>query len=448
MYTRMSEGSEQETDMGRALNLNRCYARSLGWQAHLPKIQRFLGLAGYTLDERTFAEQVARWQRYRGLPADGIIGPAAWSRMRASLGIPKLAQPLPPVWSGLGQAKGDFLEDIRAELPHCSLNLLPFRTKTPCTVALGKSSSKVHEVRAYFFPGTSREKAMVIAGVHGSELSGIEVVQCLVKKLFEDSKGGARPHFDVTIVPELFPDNAARARDHARRLAAERKSKKEDVGLLGEDSNVGRRTQGSDVDPNRQLPELGQPFNGSNPVDSLNRTIERENQYLLNLIQTLKPKRIANVHANRNPVHSGIFADPHSWPGTATNKDKTDAEERTFRDAALALAMARRAEKGGANVRGNRLNMSCEKSECPVWLYPVKPPRKGVSLGEWGPREVPVSRGAISVITVEVQHYYSTDLIGLGGTPVRKQTQADVKNRQKEFAAHRDALVEVFLGQQ
>ncbi|MCI0423109.1 MAG: hypothetical protein L0312_28440, partial [Acidobacteria bacterium] len=176
---------------------------------------------------------------------------------------------------------------------------------------------------------------MVIAGVHGSELSGIEVVQCLVKKLFEDSKGGARPHFDVTIVPELFPDNAARARDHARRLAAERKSKKEDVGLLGEDSNVGRRTQGSDVDPNRQLPELGQPFNGSNPVDSLNRTIERENQYLLNLIQTLKPKRIANVHANRNPVHSGIFADPHSWPGTATNKDKTDAEERTFRDAAL-----------------------------------------------------------------------------------------------------------------
>jgi hypothetical protein len=82
------EDTEAESfDLDRAVQLNRQYAQSLGWQAHFDRIVRFLGFVTYTPDERMFAEAAARWQRSQGLSGDGIIGPTTWARMSALLGL-------------------------------------------------------------------------------------------------------------------------------------------------------------------------------------------------------------------------------------------------------------------------------------------------------------------------------------------------------------------------
>ena len=67
---------------------------------------------------------------------------------------------------------------------------------------------------AHFFEGKSPDVALVIAGVHGSEVSGIEVAQWILVKLYRrinaDREKG-RPHYTTIIIPELFPDQAGEA---------------------------------------------------------------------------------------------------------------------------------------------------------------------------------------------------------------------------------------------
>ncbi len=59
-------------------------------------------------------------------------------------------------------------------------------------------------IRAHLVPGQIDEVAMVVAGVHGSEQSGVEVADRLLAQLQVD-----KPFFTVIIVPRLFPDNVA-----------------------------------------------------------------------------------------------------------------------------------------------------------------------------------------------------------------------------------------------
>ena len=46
---------------------------------------------------------------------------------------------------------------------------------------LGRSKKR-QSIEAWYFPGTSDKKALVIGGVHGSELSGIEVAETLASQ--------------------------------------------------------------------------------------------------------------------------------------------------------------------------------------------------------------------------------------------------------------------------
>jgi hypothetical protein len=145
-------------------------------------------------------------------------------------------------------------------------------------------------VETYYFPGTSTKRAMIIGGVHGSELSSIELAYHVIDQLNK----GFTPYFNVLIVPSLFPDNAVcalRDPDKIYQLA-------------------GRYTSDESPDPNRQMPALGKPFEKELPFDFHGREIEKENQFLLSLIQEFKPERIANLHAIRDPFRAGIFADP------------------------------------------------------------------------------------------------------------------------------------------
>jgi hypothetical protein len=123
-------------------------------------------------------------------------------------------------------------------------------------------------------------------------------------------------------------------------------------------------------------------------------------------------------------------------------------------DDALALAMARRAASGGARVPGNWLGTSPEAPDYP----PARQISPGTSLGEWGshpigvatnsPTRVPRSsshpiakgdpedRAAMTIITVEVQHYHPSSA---------ERTPAARRARLRELEAHRDALREIFL---
>ncbi len=309
--------------------------------------------------------------------------------------------------------------------------------------SLGRSGES-RQVQAFYFPGTSPERALILGGVHGSELSGVEVAEMLI----EDLRTGPRPYYTVIIVPRLFPDTAHRAEGATRR------------GWMGapQDSNIGRHV--GRLDPNRNFPAAGQSLasasRGGNPVDAEGRAILPENVMLMGLINRFRPSRIASVHAKRmpdpdrvtrwqerrragHPVGSppampGIFADPHTVGAGASEADRTAAATATAEDADLALRMARQAQAGGARVPGNWLG------DLDTSLYGAASHQPGVSLGTWGPRAIAEGgsqdRSAMTVVTVEVQHY----------SPSWAFASGDQASRRVELEAHRDALREIFLG--
>lgn len=290
------------------------------------------------------------------------------------------------------------------------------------SASIGTTAGK-RSITAHFFPGTSADKALVVGGVHGSELSGIAVAEELVRRL--SAPGAAPPFFSVVIVPSLFPDNVAARREFEAKLKG-RLSPDDYAKAAAKARDPGRITKGQE-DPNRQMPMPGTDFDPTKPVDAAGRAIEIENRALLELIQRFRPVRIASLHAIKDAARAGVFADPHP---SVTGADPALAGRMD----ALALAMARRAQAGGARVAGNRLAGVDDTS-----LYPGQDPKQskeqierenkqGTSLGQWGP-----SRG-IGVLTIELAEQYDTS------SPVEDPT------RGREIAAHAEALQEIFLG--
>jgi hypothetical protein len=254
------------------------------------------------------------------------------------------------------------------------------QSKKPAKMILGFTKED-RAVEAYYFPGKTDKKALVIGGMHGSELSSIEVA----RKLIEILADTALSYYNVIVIPVLFPDNAEKALATAGKLNA----------------NSGRYTNDSSVDPNRQMPELGKTFEASNPVDVYGRIIEKENQFLLQLIQDFMPSRIVNLHAIKDTARAGIYADPRTdHMGCALGFES---------DSILAVAMARFIESNGGKVPGNQLRQK------PTALYYMDPeiapagflqernlhgsplPANrgyGVSLGSWAATAVLDENGA------------------------------------------------------
>lgn len=453
MYVRVEakpEFIDTVIDADHAVRYNRSYAQKLGWLSYYGRIGRLLGFIA-TPGERSFAKAVARWQKQQGLPPTGILEPVTWSRMRIVLGVMDSSRALPPDQPGIGHEIGQAKNPLRK----CPQFLL-YLEKLPdqmCEGSLGKTKVE-REVKYYFFPGRSNERALVIAGVHGSELSGIEVATILKDSL----RTGPKPFFNTIVVPELFRDNAARARKAKLRPG-------DDYTKVGRYTNPRcdksefrkKDKKKSDkekicVDPNRQFPAAGKPFYPDKPNDALGRPIEPENKMLLELIDLFKPSRIASIHAHTMPspmkrgkAGPGIFADPHRVPKGVTQLQRLRAAlrkaRRTGRDCKLALAMASRfrsvynrltkRKDGAKRIPGNWLDS--KKQTC--WYGRASIPG-GVSLGKWGPAPIPGVRDSITVITVEVRHYYPSN----AATPKKLQAR-----RRKELQAHAEALRKVFL---
>jgi hypothetical protein len=292
------------------------------------------------------------------------------------------------------------------------------------------TSAQGRPINAYFFPGRTDNRALIISGVHGSELSGIEVVE----RLLEQLRTGPRPYYTVIIVPRLFPDNAALAESQPAEIGSTRNVGRETPGASG-------TTAGTPGVVNRQYPALGRGFDPTNPKDAGGRPMELETVALLTLVDRFRPSRIASVHAVRAPDVAGIFADP-----------RTDASGRALGfadDERLAVDMARHAGGRGANVPANQL-----AGGTPNAIYPRDPaavaagtnqPRNttgGISGGGWFSTEVrdpdrpAANRAAMTVITVEVQT----------SRRIQDVPTSQRSARELEIDAHASALREIFLG--
>lgn len=234
---------------------------------------------------------------------------------------------------------------------------------------IGASMGKDKKIQAYYFPGTSNRRALIIGGVHGTEKAGVEVVY----KLLDYMRGpdARMPYFTVIIVPELFPDNV--------------KSNK--------------RSTDPDHDPNRQFPEVGKDAapgkDQSCKVDTNNSCIEDGNLVLMDLIDRFQPERVASVHGHREMSAkemkkqggAGITTDPR--PGMEKEDD------------ALAAAMAHKAHDLKVNVPFNNIGTGKETVRYPTNDANHQP---GVTFGQWGSHKTP-SHPAMNIILIETDGY-------------------------------------------
>jgi hypothetical protein len=298
-------------------------------------------------------------------------------------------------------------------------------------ISLGKTKTG-RTIHAFYFPGKTSRRALVIAGVHGSELSSLEVANALLQQLMQ----GQQPYYSVVVVPSLFPDNAIVASNNPLQI--------------GSVANIGRYSKSSSVDPNRQMPTPGKAYDDHDGTDHLGRMIETENQLLLKLIQSFKPQRIINIHAIRNTGYGGVYADPRTdHKGIALGYET---------DSSLALSVATYIDQRGGNVAGNHLENK------PTALYykdPVPVPAgyfqkrnmtgsvlnanrgSGVSLGTWastaidGGSDLLKSRDAIRILTME----YPGCL-----RPIDYKNKTDRLFQQNQIGLYASAIMNVFLG--
>lgn len=297
--------------------------------------------------------------------------------------------------------------------------------KTSGRVTLGYTAGS-RPVQAWYFPGYGNERALVIGGMHGSELSSVEVAQTLIRELQQ----GSKPLFDVIVIPVLFPDNAVRAKTPGAEQVV----------------NKGRYTSYEHADPNRQMPSLGRAYDPLIPYDHAGRMIEMENQYLLRLIQSFRPSRIANIHAIRDVNKAGIFADPRTdCRGIALGFDT---------DSSLAVSMARLIHEGGGMVPGNKIDKEpsalyhCDPRAASAGqlqkrnLLGSKLPSNrgyGVSLGGWATTAVCEGndpREAIMLFTVEFPGYKPASQMVPG---------IELQQHQKNVQLYADAILNIFL---
>jgi len=152
-------------------------------------------------------------------------------------------------------------------------------------------------ITAYFFPGQTDERALIIAGVHGTERQGMEVAEMMMQ---DPRNSRVPPHFTVIVVPSLFPDSQAHGRFGRR-----------ESGVRAQDS----QGHNEEVPTNRNFPANGQNLAQSTDAqgvarDADGRPILRENIALMSLMERFNPSRIITIHGTHRPYRAGIFVDP------------------------------------------------------------------------------------------------------------------------------------------
>lgn len=290
-------------------------------------------------------------------------------------------------------------------------------------------------IEAHYFRGTSDRRALVIAGVHGSERQGMDVARRLIADLTRLQPQFREPFFTTIVVPSLFPDNAARGQGF---------------------SSEGRES--GPTPTNRNFPTPDKDLAASGSEDARKRPILPENVLLLELMERFKPERIISIHGTWDPNLAGVFYDPRALradeqarAATHPGGEKALKDEAKAADERLSLAAARQIDTATRNVAGreDRVDTAARRKhpsvagnvgatgalDRPFWAGGTN---EGVSLGGYAP-----PRG-MSVFTVEPAHNANTaDYDQPGRTKDAKVTAA---MRAIELQAYADAVRTILLG--
>ncbi len=314
------------------------------------------------------------------------------------------------------------------------------------------TSSKGKPIYAYYYNKGGSETAMVLAGVHGSEFYGVDVAYEVKKRL--DQKKVKKSKWKILLIPELFPDNVEKGRNHPFSINYGRKTCEV---CHGQDSDCSFCS-----DPNRQMPCINTYFKPGDTLSCFNEKIETENQILLYLTQKFNPDRTVSIHCKNSSglEEIGIYADPK----TGVNNTALGFQS----DAFLALEMAFKVKERGGTIFGNFINekikvvndsIEIQKVSYLNPIYPQDPPAnfKGenqirsyetnggkVTYGTWASSEIRdgnkrLLKKAATLITVEMpQFYYFFD---------EKDNPETVRLRElkQNTSAYADAITEVFL---
>jgi hypothetical protein len=339
-------------------------------------------------------------------------------------------------------------------------------------------------IEVSFVEGRSDQRALVVAGVHGSERQGIDVARALLDVLQK-----RQPHYSVVVVPSLFPQHA----DPGWGVEGVRqRGTQTNRNFPSLDQEVGSYSGGQALDPS------GKPIQAAKDDTGTARPILAENVMLMELIDRFHPTRIISIHGTHDSSAAGVFADPHfispekekaikvlagliafvtSLFGVTGPDEKALTEAFTKADAtrtqndidlalATAYAIADRTKaatslggrfpdakdskkKSTPSVAGNKLYAGAGK-ESAVWREDFDPTtggpkpwkeradKKGISLGLYAPAK------GISVFTVEPPVNRALDFYDKNTEPGgAKVSKAD---RQKEIVAYAEAVALVLLG--
>jgi hypothetical protein len=328
------------------------------------------------------------------------------------------------------------------------------------------------ELETHRFQGTDPDFVLIIAGIHMSEQSGVEVARWIIAKL---AALGTPTRLGAVVIPEVFPDRGIAARTEAypaNDISDWREITPANNKALTRPAKVSSKSQ--TIHPARQFPPPGRPLSflakgllrddgGTDLTDGGKIPLQPEVEYLLRVIEALKPVRIVSIHGKRprtkkdltdavalgvikmskaeidawdgSPLKgvnfAGVFVDPRYVPGSGCivggslepckfdpdldpafplqgeNEQWNSARTANGRsDDALCRKLAE-AIADVALVPGNHVGETN-----PVVHYAKEAGTPiGYSLGDWGPVDVdpgkntPGSRAGAPVFTIEVNQY-------------------------------------------
>jgi len=330
-------------------------------------------------------------------------------------------------------------------------------------------------VRAYFFPGRTERRALILSGIHGDEGAGVLVAERLRTLLRDELKEENRPYFTTIIVPVVIP----------RTRVTNQRYVPGGLGLVQVRKNHHHDAQNEfdlvwhDIEPNLNYPLPGENYamarrRGENKPthaelvtrvrSASGRTQIRaprgpftsirllpETATLIQLIERFQPERLAVIHSHsrmsechrcREGQESdcggegpGIFVDPRGLDPASGRMDNRQQLEEDKRLAALMISEAREAlRRQGLPSTSNGEpafpplagNDSCRTNQM---LYYSPRRMEGNSLGDWAPVPAP-GRPGIATVTIELPKY----------------RDSEKRAERRVIQLHRDVLAEIFLG--
>ncbi|MEO6701969.1 MAG: hypothetical protein ABI140_17495, partial [Jatrophihabitantaceae bacterium] len=314
--------------------------------------------------------------------------------------------------------------------------------------AAGASAPK--PIEAHFFTGATDRRALVIAGVHGSERQGMAVARMLI-----DLLKTRQPALTTIVVPSLFPDNAAQG-------------------------EFGKR-EGATL-TNRNFPTPDKDLaatQAAGSVDANGKQVLPENLLLLELIERFHPERIISIHGTWDPNLAGVSYDPRALNAdeqqraasarvsgrtnySADGEEQANAELRTGlranqlksaneADRRKSLAAAAQIDSATKGLPGRDARVALDKlkphasvagnydsaGELTKARWGGDSP-KGVSLGGYAP-----ARG-ISVFTVEPA--IDRNVEDYRDKPGKVADKVSAADRKIELQAYAEAVHTVLLG--